>query len=732
MFGNVVDGIDGQLFERELASLKEARDVSQDVDLGADDLRELTKHFGEIYAESAGEPFPQDAREQLARAVRAVFDSCHTQRAQVYRRANQIPDDLGTAVNVVQMVFGNKGDDSGTGVAFTRDPSTGEQGMWGEFLVNAQGEDVVAGIRTPEPIAGMEGRFPEAFRQLTDTMAQLEEHYREMQDIEFTIEQGALYLLQTRAGKRTAAAALRVVVDMVGDGLISEEEAVARIDPGQLDQLLHPMIDPKADYETAAKGLNASPGAATGKIVLDPDRAEEQGKAGEDVILVRAETTPDDIHGVIEARGVLTAHGGMTSHAAVVARGMGKPCVAGCDGLSIDLGARKLRLGDQELAEGDVITIDGGTGDVIVGDVPLVPPQIDENFQTLLAWADELRRLRVRANADTPEDAAKAREFGAEGIGLCRTEHMFMAEDRLPLVRAMILASSEDERRAALDKLLPHQQEDFEGILSAMAGLPVTIRLLDPPLHEFLPSLEEAESEEMARRIRALRESNPMLGMRGCRLGLVYPEIYEMQVRAILRAALAVAEKGEPPLVEIMHPLVGFAEELRRLRRLTLDTASAELEQADRQLEYLIGTMIELPRACVRADEIAGEADFFSFGTNDLTQTTLGFSRDDAEGKFLTRYLEDRILDANPFETLDESGVGDLMRIGVERARGVKADIKLGICGEHGGDAKSVAFCHELGLAYVSCSPYRVPLARLAAAQAALAERGVTTVQVGG
>ena len=733
MFGNVVDGIEGQLFERELASLKNERDVSQDVDLDAADLRELTKRFAEIYAESSGEPFPQDAREQLARAVRAVFDSWNTQRAQVYRRANQIPDDLGTAVNVVQMVFGNKGDDSGTGVAFTRNPSTGKQGMWGEFLVNAQGEDVVAGIRTPEPIEGMEARFPEAFRQLSDTMARLEEHYREMQDIEFTIEEGSLYLLQTRAGKRTAAAALRVVVDMVGDELISREEAVARVDPGQLDQLLHPMIDPKADYETAAKGLNASPGAATGTIVLDADRAEEQGKAGEDVILVRAETTPDDIHGVIEARGVLTAHGGMTSHAAVVARGMGKPCVAGCDALTIDLGARTIRLGDHELAEGDVITIDGGTGDVIVGDVPLVPPQIDENFQTLLGWADELRRLRVRANADTPEDAAKAREFGAEGIGLCRTEHMFMADDRLPLVRAMILASSEDERRTALDKLLPFQQQDFEGILAAMAGLPVTIRLLDPPLHEFLPPLEEADSEEMARRIRALRESNPMLGMRGCRLGLVYPEIYEMQVRAIVRAALAVAEKGgEPPLVEIMHPLVGFAEELRRLRRLTLDTASAELEQADRQLEYQIGTMIELPRACVRADEIAGEADFFSFGTNDLTQTTLGFSRDDAEGKFLTRYLEDRILDANPFETLDAGGVGDLMRIGVERARGVKPDIKLGICGEHGGDARSVAFCHELGLAYVSCSPYRVPLARLAAAQAALAERGVTTVQVGG
>ena len=733
MFGNVVDDIDGQLFERQLASLKDERGVSQDVELDASDLRELAKRFAAIYAESSGEPFPQDAREQLARAVRAVFDSWNTPRAQVYRRANQIPDDLGTAVNVVQMVFGNKGDDSGTGVAFTRDPSTGKQGMWGEFLVNAQGEDVVAGIRTPEPIEGMEARFPEAFRQLADTMARLEEHYREMQDIEFTIEEGSLYLLQTRAGKRTAVAALRVVVEMVGDGLISQEEAVARVDPGQLDQLLHPMIDPKADYETAAKGLNASPGAATGKIVLDADRAEEQGKAGEDVILVRAETTPDDIHGVIEARGVLTAHGGMTSHAAVVARGMGKPCVAGCDALSIDLGARKIRLGERELAEGDIITIDGGTGDVIVGDVPLVPPQIDENFQTLLGWADELRRMRVRANADTPEDAAKAREFGAEGIGLCRTEHMFMAEERLPLVRAMILASSEDERRAALEKLLPHQQQDFEGILAAMAGLPVTIRLLDPPLHEFLPPLEEADSEEMARRIRALRESNPMLGMRGCRLGLVYPEIYEMQVRAIVRAALAVAEKGgDPPLVEIMHPLVGFAEELKRLRRLTLDTASAELEQADRQLEYQIGTMIELPRACVRADEIAGEADFFSFGTNDLTQTTLGFSRDDAEGKFLTRYLEDRILDANPFETLDASGVGDLMRIGVERARGVKPDIKLGICGEHGGDARSVAFCHELGLAYVSCSPYRVPLARLAAAQAALAERGVTTVQVGG
>jgi pyruvate,orthophosphate dikinase len=733
MFGDVVAGVDGQLFERELAALKEERGVAQDVELDADDLRELVERFHRLYAQHAAGPFPQDARDQLERSVRAVFASWDTPRAQVYRRANGIPDDLGTAVNVVQMVFGNKGEDSGTGVAFTRDPSTGEPGMWGELLVNAQGEDVVAGIRTPEPIAAMEERFPVAHDQLAETMARLEEHYREMQDIEFTVEEGTLYLLQTRTGKRTAAAALRIAVDMVSEGLLTQEEAVARVDPGQLDQLLHPMIDPAAKYEVAAKGLNASPGAATGKIVLDADRAQEQGRAGEAVVLVRTETTPDDIHGIIEAGGVLTAHGGMTSHAAVVARGMGKPCVSGCEALSIDLAARRIRLGEHALAEGDVITIDGGTGEVIVGEVPLVPPQIDENFETLLGWADGIRRLRVRANADTPEDAAKAREFGAEGIGLCRTEHMFMAEDRLPVVRAMILASSQEERRETLDRLLPLQQGDFEGIFAAMAGLPVTIRLLDPPLHEFLPPLEEAESEEMARRIRALHEANPMLGMRGCRLGLLYPEIYEMQVRAIVRAALAVADTtGEPPLVEIMHPLVGFAEELHRLRRLTLDTASAELEQASRQLDYLIGTMIELPRACLRADEIASEADFFSFGTNDLTQTTLGFSRDDAEGKFLTRYLEDRILEANPFETLDVSGVGDLMRIAVERARGVEPQIKLGICGEHGGDARSVAFCHELGLAYVSCSPYRVPLARLAAAQAALAERGLTAVQVGG
>jgi pyruvate,orthophosphate dikinase len=650
-----------------------------------------------------------------------VFESWQSPRAQAYRRMYDIPDDLGTAVNVVQMVFGNKGDESGTGVAFTRNPSTGEQGLYGEFLANAQGEDVVAGIRTPEPLANMEQKLPQAFEQLLETMRRLEENYRDMQDIEFTVEDNKLYLLQTRSAKRTAAAAVKAAVDMVDEGLISREEAVARIDPQQLDQLLHPMIDPTAEWEVAAKGLNASPGAASGKIVLDADTAEQRGKAGEKVILVRWETTPDDIHGLINAAGILTAHGGMTSHAAVVARGMGKPCVAGCEALSIDIDARKITLGGQTLSEGDVLTIDGGTGAVIVGEVPLVPPQVNDDLETILGWGDEHRRLKVRANADTPEDASKARDFGAQGIGLCRTEHMFMAEDRLPVVREMILASDEAGRRAALERLLPMQQGDFEGIFEAMAGLPVTIRLLDPPLHEFLPPLEQATDDRMRRRIKQLQEANPMLGTRGCRLGLQWPEIYEMQVRAIVRAAGAVKERtGQAPLVEIMHPLVAFEEELRRLRELTVRVAEEEAPE----VEYLCGTMIELPRACIRADEIAEQADFFSFGTNDLTQTALGFSRDDAEGKFLTYYLEDGILEKNPFETLDVSGVGDLMRIAVERGRTAKPGLKLGICGEHGGEPKSVTFCHELGLDYVSCSPYRVPLARLAAAQAALAEAG--------
>jgi len=728
MYGEVVDGVDGHLFEGELQALKERRDIRQDVELTADDLRELIATFQAIYERESGIPFPQDAREQLRRAVRAVFDSWESPRARVYRRTYDIPDDLGTAVNVVQMVFGNKGETSGTGVCFTRDPSTGERTLFGEFLVNAQGEDVVAGIRTPEPIGRMREMLPDAYTELADTLERLEEHYREMQDVEFTVEDGRLFLLQTRSGKRTAQAALRIAVEMTSEELIAREEAVARIDADQLDQLLHPRIDPDAHVEVVATGLNASPGAASGAIVLDADLAEERGRAGDDVVLVRWETTPDDIHGLIHARGILTAHGGMTSHAAVVARGMGKPCVAGCEMLGIDTVARTVTLGDVELREGDLLTIDGSSGRVIVGAVPLVPPAIDENFETILGWADGLRRLRVRANADTPADAAKAREFGAEGIGLCRTEHMFMAPERLPVVQEMILAADERARREALDLLLPVQQGDFEAIFEAMAGFPVTIRLLDPPLHEFLPSVEDATSEAMRRRIEQLREANPMLGTRGCRLGLQWPEIYEMQVRAIVRAARAVHDRtGEPPLVEIMHPLVGFAEELRRLRELT-DRVAAE--EAD--VDYLCGTMIELPRACIRADEIAELADFCSFGTNDLTQTTLGFSRDDAEGKFLTNYLEHGILERNPFEVLDREGVGDLMRIAVERARGVKPELKLGICGEHGGEPRSVAFCHELGLDYVSCSPYRVPLARLAAAQAALAEEGIVSVAVGG
>jgi pyruvate,orthophosphate dikinase len=728
MYGEVVDGVDGHRFEQALTDLKSKRGVEHDVNLTADDLRGLVGSFEEIYRDAVGSDFPQDPREQLRRAYRAVFDSWDSPRARVYRRTYDIADDLGTAVNVVQMVFGNRGERSGTGVCFTRDPATGERHLFGEFLANAQGEDVVAGIRTPEPIDRMRERMPGAFAQLAETLERLESHYRDMQDVEFTVEEGELYLLQTRTGKRTAAAALRIAVEMVDETLISREEAVARIDPSQLDQLLHPMIDPKAKIEIAARGLNASPGAASGAIVLDADTAEERGKAGEEVILVRWETTPDDIHGLIEARGVLTAHGGMTSHAAVVARGMGKPCVAGCEALAIDYGAGTIRLGETELRAGDVITIDGGKGTVMIGPVPLVAPAIDENFGTVLSWADGVRKLRVHANADTPEDAAKAREFGAEGIGLCRTEHMFMAEDRLPLVRDMILARDEEERRATLDRLLPLQQGDFEGIFEAMAGFPVTIRLLDPPLHEFLPPLEEATSEEMRERIRQLHEANPMLGTRGCRLGLQFPEIYEMQVRAIVRAAEAVqARTGEAPLVEIMHPLVGFREELARLRELT-ERVAAEAPS----VAYTCGTMIELPRAALRADEIAQEADFFSFGTNDLTQTTLGFSRDDAEGKFLTFYLEHGILERNPFEVLDEGGVGDLMHIAVERGRGAKPEIKLGICGEHGGEPRSVAFCHRLGLDYVSCSPYRVPLARLAAAQAALAEAGVTAVAIGG
>jgi pyruvate, orthophosphate dikinase len=719
MYGEVVDGVDGHRFEQAIGDLKRERGVQQDVDLTADDLAQLVETFKEIYRQETTDDFPQDAREQLRRAVAAVFQSWQNPRAEVYRRTYGIADDIGTAVNVVQMVFGNKGDRSATGVCFTRDPSTGVQSLYGEYLVNAQGEDVVAGIRTPQPIEEMRERLPDAYDQLMDTMARLEQHYRDMQDIEFTIEEGTLYILQTRSAKRTAAAALRAAADMTNEGLITRDEAIARIDPVQLDQLLHPMLDPTAKYDIAAHGLNASPGAACGAIVLDADSAEEHGKAGESVILVGWETSPDDIHGMIWSKGVLTAHGGMTSHAAVVARGMGKPCVAGCEELSIDADTKTVRIGNHELREGDTITIDGGSGNVILGEVSLVPPQINEDFETILGWADDVRRLKVRANADNAEDSAKAREFGAQGIGLCRTEHMFFGEERLPVMQEMILARDEEGRRSALDRLLPFQQSDFEAIFEVMSGLPVTIRLLDPPLHEFLPPIEDATDERMRQRIRLLHEANPMLGTRGCRLGIQWPEIYEMQVRAIARAARAVQERtGEAPLVEIMHPLVGFAEELRLLRELTIEVMQDEAPE----IEYLCGTMIELPRAALRADEIAEHADFFSFGTNDLTQTTLGMSRDDAEGKFLTFYLEEGILESNPFETLDQSGVGDLMQIAVERGRSRKPEIKLGICGEHGGEPRSVEFCHGLGIDYVSCSPYRVPLARLAAAQAVLKE----------
>ena len=729
MYGEVVEGIDGHRFEHALDELKAERGSHDDVELTAPDLIELIERYKEIYEDGAGRPFPIDAHEQLLRAVRAVFDSWNSARARVYRHTYEIPDDLGTAVNVMQMVFGNKGDDCATGVCFSRDPSTGERGICGEFLVNAQGEDVVAGIRLPQPLDEMRALFPAAFAELERTVERLERHYRDVQDIEFTVEQGRLYLLQTRSAKRTAAAAVRAAVAMVEEGLLSDEDAIARIDPAQLEHLLHPMLDPGATYDVVATGLAASPGAASGRAVFDADTAEAHAQAGEDVVLVRWETSPDDIHGLIAAKGILTAHGGIASHAALVARGMGKPCVAGCSELTIDMERRVATIAGHALAEGDLVTVDGGTGSVILGAVELVPARLNEDLDTILGWADAVRRLEVHANADTPADAIKARELGAQGIGLCRTEHMFFGEERLPVVQEMILADDETARRAALERLLPFQQSDFEGIFEAMAGLPVTIRLLDPPLHEFLPPLEEATDERLRERIQALHEANPMLGTRGCRLGLQWPEIYEMQVRAIVRAALAVRDRtGQAPHVEIMHPLVAFAEELRRLVELTIRIA----EEEGCDLPYLVGTMIELPRACVRADEIALHADFLSFGTNDLTQTALGFSRDDAEGKFLTRYLEDGVLAHDPFATLDQEGVGELMRIAVERGRSANDGLTIGICGEHGGDPASVRFCHELGLDYVSCSPYRVPVARLAAAQAVLAESGAGRYVVAG
>ena len=742
MYGDVVCEVGKHHFEAALTALKTARGAGSDIDLDADDLRGLTTTFKAIFHEHHGEAFPQDARAQLDGAVRAVFASWENRRAYDYRRLHGIPHDLGTAVNVQRMVFGNTGERSGTGVAFTRDNATGESGRpFGDFLMNAQGEDVVAGIRTPRPLEELAGVLPEAFAELMDTMGLLERTYRDMQDVEFTIEDGRLYMLQTRNGKRGALARVRIAVDMVDEGLVTEEEALRNlIDPASVPQLLLPQLDRvgarMAGLDALATGVNASPGAATGRIVLTADEAERQGEAGEAVILVRDETTPDDLHGMIAAKGIMTARGGKTSHAAVVAVGMGRPAVCGVDALHID--GETVTIGAATLSAGDVITIDGTSGQVFAGEAPVTSPDpFNPYLVRVLEWADRARVLAVRTNADTPEDARRAREFGAEGIGLCRTEHMFFASERVPIVQAMILSDDDAQRARLLALLRPFQVDDFTGIFREMRGLPVTIRLLDPPLHEFLPgllelTLQKAENDRTGvrnpeldaqlARVVALHEENPMLGTRGVRLGLEFPEIIRMQAGAIMEAAVAVRdETGDPPLVEIMVPLVAFAQELRRAREIVVAEVEQVLAMSEgAPIEYRVGTMIELPRAALTSGEIAAEAEFFSFGTNDLTQTTLGFSRDDAEKGFLGTYLRQNLLASNPFETLDIEGVGRLIRIAAEGARPVRPDIKLGICGEHGGDPASIGFCHEAGLHYVSCSPFRVQVARIAAGQAAL------------
>ena len=732
MFGKVVLNVHSELFEDTIDHVKRRRHVESDTEIPAEDLAALADAFRQIVRRESGTAFPDDPHDQLRLAIEAVFRSWNNPRASRYRRQNGIPDDLGTAVNVQSMVYGNLGDDCATGVCFTRNPNTGERGLFGEYLPNAQGEDVVAGVRTPKPVAGMgeDAVLAPAYGQLVEIAERLERHYRDMQDVEFTIQHGELFMLQTRAGKRTGGAAVKIAVEMAGEGLITEREAVSRVEPAQLDQLLHPTIDPAAQVQVLAKGLPASPGAATGKIVFDPDEAQRRGEAGEPVILVRIETSPEDFHGMVAAQGVLTARGGMTSHAAVVARGMGTPCVSGCTALHIDYAKGAMEVAEHTLAVGDFITIDGATGNVMLGKVPTVEPSVGGDLATLMGWADAARRLRVRANADTPRDAEKARAFGAEGIGLCRTEHMFFEGDRIDAMRAMILASSREEREEALSEIEPLQRADFAGIFRAMDGYPVTIRTLDPPLHEFLPHTPE-EQEAMAAKLRVplqkvrdkiatLHEANPMLGFRGCRLGVLYPEITVMQARAIIEAALAVAAAGVQVEPEIMVPLVAAVEELKRQRALIEQTAEAAFAKAGRRVPYTVGTMIELPRAALIADAIAAEADFFSFGTNDLTQTTFGLSRDDA-GRFLPLYVERGLLPADPFQVLDQQGVGQLVAIGTERGRQAKPHLKVGICGEHGGEPRSVAFCHRIGLDYVSCSPFRVPIARLAAAQAAIA-----------
>jgi len=738
MFGDVVLGIDAYEFEQILDEVKEKRQIQLDPDMTAADWQTVIQRYKALVHKETKQPFPQQPLDQLNQAIQAVFRSWNNQRAIVYRKIHNIPDHLGTAVNIQSMVFGNMGEDSGTGVAFTRNPSTGAKELYGEFLLNAQGEDVVAGIRTPQPIKSLQDVMPEVFEQFQTISQRLEQHYQDMQDIEFTVERGKLYILQTRNGKRTAQSAVKVAVDLCEEGVIDRQAALMRVDPEALDQLLHRQVDASAQMDVIATGLPASPGAASGTIVFDADLAHKLGDQGQKVILVRPETTPDDIHGIVAAEGILTSRGGMTSHAAVVARGMGKSCICGCEELKIDLREKTLSVGGHVLREGDRLSIDGGTGKVILGEVPLIDPELSSEFQKLLGWADEERKIAVRANADNPEDALKAREFGAEGIGLCRTEHMFMALDRIPIVQEMILAETFEERMDALDRLLPMQRSDFEGILRAMEGLPVTIRLLDPPLHEFLPNLEDLvveltlmrhqgaqtwqirEKEAFLRKVRGLHEHNPMLGHRGCRLGITYPEIYVMQVRAIFEATARLQAEGVNAIPEVMIPLVGHVNELSDLRSLVMQTAEKVMEETGHRFEFLVGTMIEIPRAALTADEIATEADFFSFGTNDLTQTTFGFSRDDAEGKFLHQYVESKLLPHNPFAVLDQNGVGKLVQMATKLGREVKPGLKLGICGEHGGEKSSIEFCYRTGLNYVSCSPFRVPLARLAAAQATI------------
>ncbi|WML31093.1 pyruvate, phosphate dikinase [Neobacillus sp. OS1-32] len=738
MFSNVVLEIDTFFFEQLLEDTREQKGYSVDPEMTAEDWQEIIAGYKEIVKKHTRKDFPQDPKEQLFLAINAVFNSWNNQRAIVYRRLNKIPDHLGTAVNVQSMVFGNMGDDSGTGVAFTRNPSTGEPVLYGEYLINAQGEDVVAGIRTPQPIATLKEEMPGVYQQFADTCHRLEQHYQEMQDIEFTVERGKLFILQTRNGKRTAQAAIRIAVDMEKEGIIDKKTALLRVDPDQLNQLLHRRIDDSVPKTILAKGLPASPGAATGQVVFNADEAEQLGNEGRKVILVSPETTPDDIHGMVASQAILTSRGGMTSHAAVVARGMGKACICGCEALKIDMKGKFFTVGDTVVRHGDVITIDGSTGEIMLGEIPMIDPELSEEFQQLLTWADEERKFGVRANADTPEDAKKSFEFGAGGIGLCRTEHMFMDIKRIPIVQKMILAENFNERMEALEQLLPMQQGDFEGIFEAMQGYPVTIRLLDPPLHEFLPDKEELlvevtklqilepqsdelkQKEQLLKKVRQLDEFNPMLGHRGCRLGMIYPEIYEMQAKAIFYAAAALAEKGMAVKPEIMIPLVGHVNELKQMRQLVIDAAAKVQEETGKQFEYTIGTMIEIPRAALTADKIAEEADFFSFGTNDLTQTTFGYSRDDAEGKFLQAYIENKVLPENPFAVLDQEGVGKLVEMGVKLGRKTKPSLKTGICGEHGGEKSSIDFCYRAGLDYVSCSPYRVPLARLAAAQATI------------